>query len=147
MTKRTSVATAFNPVTGVVDTSGIAGFIPSLTLAIINTSSANRATMYDFVTPGLGFISISGSLLTLEYDTEGMSSSDNILIFWDDGQSVQGALSPPLIAAGLAALEPSQLAAMAQAVFAAIANVQQGGSIPSPGGIFINSDGFVVVSQ
>lgn len=144
--KRVSTATAFNPETGVVDASGIAGFQPYLVLAICNETAANRATLYDFLTPGAGITSRSGNLMTLEYDTSGMSSGDNIMIVWDDGQSVQSSLIPASIAAGLALLNGSQLAALAQALFASIPDVNQGGSIPAPGGMFFNASGFLVKS-
>jgi hypothetical protein len=85
--RRVSQATAFNPANATVDASGIGGFSPHLVLGIFDTTDPHRATLYDFATPGLDFAGVSGNVMTVSYDTSALSSSDNILIVWDDGLS------------------------------------------------------------
>ena len=83
MTKRFSTPASFNPATGVIDGSNIANLNPNLVLAIVNSTA--RAFLYDLVTPGLGYVSVTGMRMTVEVATAGFSSTDNIIVIWDDG--------------------------------------------------------------
>jgi hypothetical protein len=87
MARRISLATAFNPTLATVDATGISGLNPQTVLAIFDTTAPQRPTLYDFTTPGLGFAGVSGLVMTVEFDTTGLSSEDTILIVWDDGSS------------------------------------------------------------
>ena len=111
--KQVLVPAAFNPAAKTVDFSNVAGFAPGRLLAVVNTTS--RATIYDPVTAGLGLASISGSVLTLQFDTTAQAVTDHILAFYDDGVSqasdvnlttIAGAagVSAPALASGASGL-------------------------------------------
>ena len=82
----------FTPSAKTVDLSSISGFDVKKLYAIINTT-ANQV-IFANGQPTYGLASISGSVLTLVYDTTAMSSSDKLTIIYDDpsaGQLVSGA--------------------------------------------------------
>lgn len=145
---------AFTPATGVVDASNVPGFNPALTLAIIDSTGAGRPTLYDPQTPGRGFLSVAGSVMTLEYDTSGLSASDTILIFWDDGQStgdaavaLAAALSPANIVATLSRLPASALYPLLVALTASAPDLGEGGSVPALDSPMFDLSGFLVKSR
>jgi hypothetical protein len=53
---------------------------------LLITNVANNTIIYNFAGTGKG-ATISGNVLTLDYDTTSMSNSDNLQIFLDDGES------------------------------------------------------------
>jgi len=145
---------SFNPATGVIDASNIAGFSPAQTLAIIDATGAGRPTLYDPQTPGRGFASVAGSVMTLDYDASGLSADDTILIFWDDGMStgdqlvaLAAALSPANIVATLAGLSPTLLYPLLSALVASAPDLGADGSVPAIGDPMVDLSGFLVKSR
>jgi hypothetical protein len=53
---------------------------------LLITNVANNTIIYNFAGQGKG-ATISGNVLTLDYDTTSMSNSDSLQIFIDDGES------------------------------------------------------------
>jgi hypothetical protein len=53
---------------------------------LLITNVANNTIIYNFAGTGKG-ATISGNVLTLDYDTTSMSNSDELQIFLDDGES------------------------------------------------------------
>jgi hypothetical protein len=105
--KQILVPAAFNPAAKTVDFSNVAGFVPGRLLAIVNATS--RATLYDPITARLGLASVSGSVVTLQFNTTAQAPTDTILAFYDDGvspataaaqASILAALGTPLQAGG-----------------------------------------------
>jgi hypothetical protein len=107
----------FTPAAKTVDLSSISGFDVKKLYAIINTTAnqvifANGQSIY-------GLASIAGSVLTLVYNTTAMSSSDKLMIIYDDPDAVQaisvGSLPLPTGAATAAnqATEISSLSSIA----------------------------------
>lgn len=149
--RKVDVPLSFNPTTRQVDCSNIANFTPHTVVTIVDTSGPGRPVIYDMVTPGLGYSSVVGSVLTLEYDTTGLSSGDNLVIFWDDGMSLNDALSaialavsPSTVASSLAALPTATRKALMVALLATVPDQRNGDAEPSTGNLYVNSSGYVV---
>lgn len=151
--RQVAIPQAFDPVARTVDVSNVVGLDPRLIVAILDTSAPGRPTLYDMVTPGLRFVATAGAVMTLEYDTSGLTAQDWLVVFYDDGQSVGDAvveiadmLAPAAIAANLAALPDAQLETLLGALLAALPD-EKTAAIPAAGKAYVNADGYVVISQ
>lgn len=151
--RRIGYPRSFDPATGVLDCSNIPGFVAAGVIFIQDPSAPTRPTIYDLGTLGLGFASVNGTTLTLEYDTSGLSASDAIVVYWDDGLStgdailgIAAAVSPTMLAASLAALPASTLAPLIAALVAALPN-EQAIDISSRNVAYVTSDGYLAVTQ
>jgi hypothetical protein len=85
MKKTVLTNSTFNPATRVVDTN-ISNFDIRNLYAIINQTA--ETLIYATGTLGKGFTSISGSSITLEFDTTSMNSTDILQIIYDDSEDI-----------------------------------------------------------
>jgi len=151
--RQVAIPRAFDPAAGTVDVSNVAGFDPRRVVAILDTSAPDRPTLYDLQTPGLGFASVAGAVMTLQCDTSGLSAQDWLIVFYDDGLSVGDAmvsigamLAPAALAANIATLSTTQLVALISALLGALPNTQKGASTPATGNFFIDEAGNVALA-
>lgn len=86
MKKSVITTTTFDPATRVIDT-GIQDFNIKKLYAIINQSS--ETIIFATGMQGKGFASITGSSITLEYDTTSMNSNDVLQIIYDDNEDTE----------------------------------------------------------
>jgi hypothetical protein len=75
------IPNAFTPSTGLVDFSNIDGFDIRRLLAVINPTT--RAVIYDPVTPGLGYLTVTNSIVDLALDTSSQGAGDKIFGVYD----------------------------------------------------------------
>ena len=55
---------------------------------LLITNVTDGQIIYNFADPSIG-ATVSGNVVTLEYDTSSMDNSDDLQIFYDDGSTVQ----------------------------------------------------------
>lgn len=83
MKKSVITTTTFNPATRVINT-GVQDFNIKKLYAIINQTA--EAIIFATGMQGKGFTSITGSSITLEYDTTSMNANDVLQIIYDDNE-------------------------------------------------------------
>jgi len=144
---------SFDPATGVVDCSNVSGFDPKGVVVIIDSSAPTRPTLYDLTTPGFGFASVNGSVMTLAADTSALNADDCIVVYWDDGLSVgdvllavAAVLSPTEIAVNLATISSAQRGTLLAALMAALPK-EQAIDLSVSGVAYITSAGYLAITQ
>jgi hypothetical protein len=97
----------FNPTARTLDFSGVSGFVPARLLGVVDATAGQIL----FNPAAAGFCGIwNENVLTLQCVTTGLSASDRILAFFDDGQG------PALESGGNLAAAVAKLAAIQSAV-------------------------------
>lgn len=144
---------SFDPATGVVDCSNVSGFDPKGVVVIIDSSAPTRPTLYDLTTPGLGFASVNGSVMTLAADTSALGADDWIVVYWDDSQSVGDVLlavatvlAPTEIAANLATISAAQRGALLAALMLGLPK-EQAIDVSVSGVPYVTADGYLAITQ
>ncbi len=87
MKKALSFSPTFNPTARTLDFSGYSGFSLSKLYAVIDISQ--NQIIYAVGQPAYGYASLSGSLLTLAYNTTAFNSGDTLMVFYDESDSVK----------------------------------------------------------
>jgi hypothetical protein len=77
----------FNPADKTLDFSRYPGFDISRLYAVINVTA--NAPIYVAGAPGLGVTSISGSIITLNYNTASQSSTDRLNVYYDAAPGIE----------------------------------------------------------
>jgi hypothetical protein len=105
--KQLTTSPAFNPTARTLDFSSVSGFLPDRLLGVVDATAGQIL----FNPAAAGFCGTwNGNVLTLQCDTTGLSASDRILAFFDDGQS------PALESGGNLAAAVAKLAAIQAAL-------------------------------
>jgi hypothetical protein len=71
---------------GTIDLSGITNFDIKRLVAIININS--NIIIYNVANPLAGFTTVANSVVTLDYDTSAMSSSDLLQVIYDNDDAI-----------------------------------------------------------
>ena len=105
-----NVSYTFVPSARTLDLSNISGFDIKQLYAVINTTTS--AVIYAMGQTGAGYSSISGSVVTFQYDTTSMNATDKLAIIYDDltvAQPVTGPLTDTQLRASAVPVSASAL--------------------------------------
>jgi hypothetical protein len=72
----------FNATTGTIDFSSFSGFDVRRLVAVIDLTT--KQVIYAVGTPGLGYSSVAGSVVTLQSSMTGLATTDSLQVFYDD---------------------------------------------------------------
>lgn len=79
---------------GTVDLSGISGFDVKRLIAIVNQTTNNVIIYSQAAGSGYGFTAVSGTTITLSFDTTGMNGTDRLAVMYDSGtNTIDGSVS------------------------------------------------------